>query len=81
MANSFEHISIGAVKVLAQLAARKAVKSELARQGLLVAYVPARDLHIEADQYLDAHPELISEAREQAQRLGMYERRRSYRNS
>jgi hypothetical protein len=33
MANSFEHISIAAVKVLAQLAARKAVESELRAKG------------------------------------------------
>ena len=77
MANSFEHISIAAVKVLAKQAAIRLVKSELQRQGIHVHSVPARDVQISAIQYVDAHPELIDEARERAQRLGMYERRRS----
>ena len=55
MANSFEHISIAAVKVLAK---------------------QAGDIHIRACALVDEHPELIDAARDRAQRLGMYERRR-----
>jgi hypothetical protein len=77
MANSFEHISIAAVKVLAKQAAIRLVKDELQRRGLRVHSVPARDIQISAIQYVDAHPELIAEARDRAQRLGMYERRRA----
>ena len=36
MANSFEHISISAVKVLARLAAKKAVQAELKDKGVRV---------------------------------------------
>jgi hypothetical protein len=50
MANSFEHISIAAVKVLATQAAIRLVKSELQRRGLSVAHVPARDIQIQAYQ-------------------------------
>jgi hypothetical protein len=76
MANSFDHISIDAVKVLAKQAAIRLVKDELQRQGIRVHSVAARDIQISAIQYVDEHPELIEEARERAVRLGMYERRR-----
>ena len=58
-ANSFSHLGAAAIKVLAKQAAINAVKSELARQGLRVHSVPLRDIHIAADDYLTAHPELI----------------------
>ena len=58
-ANSFSHIGVACVRVLARQAAINAVKSELARQGLRVHSVPMRDIHIAADDYLAAHPELI----------------------
>ena len=41
MANSFEHISISAVKVLARLAAKKAVQAELKDKGVRVI-IPGR---------------------------------------
>ena len=63
MANSFEHISIAAVKVLAKQAALRLVKDELQRQGIRVHSVPARDVQISAIQYVDDHPELIEQAR------------------
>ena len=55
-ANSFSHIGAACVRVLARRAAINAVKSELARQGLRVASVALRDIHIRADAYLAAHP-------------------------
>jgi len=41
MGNSFEHVSIHAVKVLARLAARKAVEAELRAKGVRVTLVKA----------------------------------------
>jgi hypothetical protein len=64
MANSFEHISIAAIKVLAKQAALRLVKDELQRQGIRVHSVPARDIQISAIQYVDDHPELIEQAAE-----------------
>jgi hypothetical protein len=58
-ANSFSHIGAVCVRVLARQAAINAVKSELTRQGLRVHSVPMREIHIAADDYLAAHPELI----------------------
>jgi hypothetical protein len=72
-ANSFSHNGAACVRVLARQAAINAVKSELQRRGLRVASVPMRDIHIAADEYLHQHPELISEARDRAQRLGLTE--------
>jgi hypothetical protein len=68
------NVSIAAVRVLAQLAARKAVKSQLQAQG---TSVPSSEIILaQADAYLRTHPKLIDEARDRAQRLGMFERRR-----
>jgi len=58
-ANSFSHIGVAYVRVLARQAAINAVKSELQRRGERVHSVPMRDIHIAADDYLVAHPELI----------------------
>jgi hypothetical protein len=58
-ANSFEHISIMAVKVLARLAAKKAVQAELKDAGVRVTLVA----------YLLNHPELYVAAHERAQRM------------
>ena len=59
MANSFSHIGAACVRVLARQAAINAVKSELQRRGERVHSVPMRDIHLTADDYLVAHPELI----------------------
>jgi hypothetical protein len=58
-AEPFSHIGAACVRVLARQAAINAVKSELARQGLRVHSVAMRDIHLRADDYLAAHPELI----------------------
>ena len=71
MANSFSHIGVACVRVLARQAAINAVKSELARQGLRVHGVPMREIHIAADGYLAAHPELIEDARARAWRIAI----------
>ena len=82
MANSFEHISIAAVKVLAKQAAIRLVKDELQRQGIRVHSVPMREIHIRAHALVDEHPELIAQAAERAQRLGLTEHKsRHLRNS
>jgi hypothetical protein len=58
-ANSFSHIGAACVRVLARQAAINAVKSEMQRRGERVAHVAMRDIQIQADAYLSAHPELI----------------------
>jgi hypothetical protein len=73
MAQPFQHLAAAAAMVLARQAAIRLVKSELARQGLRVHSVAMRDIHIAADDYLRQHPELIPQAAERAQRLGLTE--------
>ena len=72
-ANSFSHLGAAAIKVLAKQAAIQLVKCELQRQGIRVHSVPMRDIQLRAFAYLDAHPELIAQAAERAQRLGLTE--------
>jgi hypothetical protein len=52
------------------MAARAAVKNHLRAQGLKVWDFTARDITIRADAWLEAHPEMIAEAREKAASLG-----------
>ena len=75
MANSFERVSISAVKVLARLAARKAVETELRAKGIRVTLVKPAEITAQAQVYLQSHPELIDEAKARALRLGMFEKR------
>jgi NAD(P)-dependent dehydrogenase (short-subunit alcohol dehydrogenase family) len=86
MANSFEHISIGAVKVLARLAAKKAVQAELRSKGVRVTLVRPAAISAQADAYLASHPELYQQASERARRMtaeGVFGRRaqRAYLNN
>ena len=74
MANSFEHISI--VKVLARLAAKKAVQAELRDKGVRVTLVSPAEITALANDYLANNPQVYVEARERAARLGMYEKPR-----
>jgi hypothetical protein len=69
MANSFEHISITAIKVLARLAAKKAVQAELKEAGVRVTLVRPAEISERAAQYLLNHPELNERARVQAERM------------
>jgi hypothetical protein len=68
-ANSFEHISIMAVKVLARLAAKKAVQAELKDAGVRVTLVKPVEIRERAAAYLLNHPELYVAAHERAQRM------------
>jgi hypothetical protein len=68
-ANSFDHISIGAVKVLARLAAKRAVQNELRDQGVRVSLYPYAELMRRSAEYLDKHPELYQQALERAKRM------------
>jgi 2-iminoacetate synthase ThiH len=80
MANSFEHISITAVKVLARLAAKKAVEAELRAKGIRTTLVTPAEISAQANAYLAANPQVYVEARERAARLGMYEKPRRRRS-
>jgi NAD(P)-dependent dehydrogenase (short-subunit alcohol dehydrogenase family) len=69
MANSFEHISISAVKVLARLAAKRAVQAELRAAGIRVTLVKPAAINSRAMEYLASHPELYVAAHERAKRM------------
>ena len=69
--NSFKLVGTQAVKLLARLAARNAVKARLRGQGVRVSHVPMAEIIARANAYLADHPELHREALERAQRLGM----------
>jgi NAD(P)-dependent dehydrogenase (short-subunit alcohol dehydrogenase family) len=68
-ANSFEHISIGAVKVLARLAAKRAVQAELKEAGVRVSLVKPAAINEQANKYLANHPELYDQARPRVERM------------
>ena len=68
-ANSFEHISISAVKMLARLAAKKAVQAKLRYQGVRLTTYPYAQIMQQAYEYLAAHPELYKQAVERANRM------------
>jgi hypothetical protein len=72
-AKSFSHIGIGAINVLARLAARKAVQDELRSQGVRVTLVRPADIAEKAKAYLEANPHLYVEARQRAVRMGWIE--------
>ena len=69
MANSFEHISIVAVKTLARLAAKRIVQAQLRDQGVRVTLFPHAEVMRLTGEYLSAHPELYQQALERAQRM------------
>jgi hypothetical protein len=64
-----------AVKVLARLAAKKAVGAELRAKGVRVTLVRPAEIGAQANAYLAANPQLYDEDRERAQRMGMFEKR------
>jgi hypothetical protein len=59
-----------AVRVLAQQAAKNIVKSQIRAQDLKLHDFAAKDITLRAEAWLEAHPEMIAEAREKAARLG-----------
>jgi hypothetical protein len=71
---TFQPISASAVHVLARLAARNAVKQQMRDAGVRVSLVPPREINAKANEFLALHQELYAEAREHAQRLGMFEK-------
>ena len=59
---TFQHISGAAVKVLARVAAKKAVKAEIWASGNRPAQMPAGELLDLTRAYLANHPELYEQA-------------------
>ena len=59
-----------AVRVLAQLAAKNAVKHQIRAQGLRLHDFAAKEINMRAEAWLLAHPEMFEEARAKAARLG-----------
>ena len=68
-ANSLSPIGISAVKILARLAAKRAVQENLRAQGVRVSLFPHAELMRQAAEYLSSHPELYQQALERAQRM------------
>jgi hypothetical protein len=68
-ANSLSPIGISAVKVLARLAAKRAVQAKLRDQGVRVTTYPYAELMRQATEYLANHPELYQQALERAKRM------------
>lgn len=68
-ASSLSPVGISAVKVLARLAAKKAVQAELRAQGVRVTLVRPAEISERAQVYLQAHPELYQLALERAKRM------------
>lgn len=68
-ANSLSTIGITAVKVLARLAAKRAVQQRLRDQGIRVTTYPYAELMRQAHEYLANHPELYQQALERAKRM------------
>jgi hypothetical protein len=68
-ANSFQHISITAVKTLARLAAKRAVQANLRDQGIRVTTYPYAEVMRLAAEYLANHPGLYVAAHERAKRM------------
>ena len=65
MAEPFQHISGAAVKVLARIAARKAVKAEIRASGNR-ALVPPGEILARTNAYLANNPQLYEQAMAQA---------------
>jgi hypothetical protein len=59
-----------AIAVFARMAAKDEVKRNIRAQGLRLHDFSARDLALRAEAWLEAHPELIAEARAKAASLG-----------
>jgi hypothetical protein len=70
-ANQFKHIGISAVKVLARLAAKKAVQEQLRAQGVRVTLVKPAEIAEKAKVYLDANPHLYEAALARAKQMGL----------
>jgi hypothetical protein len=59
-----------AVRVLAQLAAKNAVKNHIRSQGLRLWDFTSKDITLWAEIWLRVHPEMFAEARARAAELG-----------
>lgn len=57
------------IKVLAQQAARKAVKRQYQAQGLKVSHIPAKEITEAANDYLRDHPDLFEQAAETVRKV------------
>jgi hypothetical protein len=72
--DTFQPISASAVHVLARLAAKKAVTEQFRAEGRRVTLIPPAEINAKTSEYLALHSELYDEARQRAQRLGMFEK-------
>jgi hypothetical protein len=59
-----------AVRVLAQMTAKNAVKNQIRAQGLKIWDFTSKEITLRAEAMLKEHPEMIAEARAKAASLG-----------
>ena len=59
-----------AVRVLAQLAAKNAIKVQIRAKGLRIWDFSSKDITLRAEAWLLEHPEMFAEARARAVSLG-----------
>ena len=59
-----------AVRVLATMTAKQAIKDLIRARGERVSDFTAKEIALRAEEWVKAHPEMIAEAREKAARSG-----------
>jgi hypothetical protein len=75
MAEAFQHISIHAVRVLARVAAKRAIEAELKAKGVRTSLVRPAELKALADIYFSQHQEeLVELGKERARLMGLFEK-------
>ena len=66
---TFKHIGVHAIRVLARIAAKKAVQEQLRADGVMVQYVKPSEINERVTTYLSQHPEVWKEALAMAHRI------------
>ena len=76
MPDTFQHISVHMVHILARLAAKRLVQDQLRAQGRRISLVSPREVQELATAYLRDHVEVWKEAMETAHKLDQMEGQR-----
>jgi hypothetical protein len=66
---TFKHISVHMVRILARMAAKKAVQEQLRSEGVRLTLVSPREINERATTYLHDHPEVWREALARAHQI------------
>src|SRR5262249_12304630 len=74
--DTFKHISVHCVHILARLAAKRLVQEQLRAEGVRLSLVPPMEINERATAYLHDHPEVGTEAMARAHKLDELEGQR-----